>query len=150
MGNKKKLRLYDDQGYCMRAACLCVRTVCESEILLVNSTTRSDKWIIPGGGIESGELPQQTAQREALEEAGIRGDLGRFLGWFDYAAEKKHRTAVYVLYVTEELPEWLESITSGRLRIWRPLPDAISLLQQYKCYQIEYIKLMQQTNRTNK
>lgn len=52
-----------------------------------------------------------------LEEAGVVGRLGRCLGVFENE-EHKHRTEVFVLIVTEELPEWDDSKTIGRKRQW--------------------------------
>jgi len=51
--------------------------------LLVTSSKDDDKWVVPGGGIEPLEDPKITAQREALEEAGVRGQLGRHIGMFE-------------------------------------------------------------------
>jgi 8-oxo-dGTP pyrophosphatase MutT (NUDIX family) len=39
--------------------------------------------VIPGGGIEESENPQEAAEREVFEEAGVRGRLGRLLGVFE-------------------------------------------------------------------
>ena len=33
---------------------------------------RNNKWIMPGGGIKSGESPEEAAVREAKEETGVR------------------------------------------------------------------------------
>tara|TARA_R100000008_G_scaffold76122_1_gene55767 strand:- start:79 stop:528 length:450 start_codon:yes stop_codon:yes gene_type:complete len=36
----------------------------------------SNMWSFPGGGSEIGEMPHQTAFREAYEETGLRADVG--------------------------------------------------------------------------
>lgn len=33
-------------------------------------------YVFPGGGIEAGESPQEAAQREAMEELGVRVEMG--------------------------------------------------------------------------
>ena len=51
--------------------------------MLVTSSKDREKYVVPGGGIEPQEEAKATAEREALEEAGVRGDLGRFIGTFE-------------------------------------------------------------------
>ena len=72
-------RIYDTDGYWLRAACVCVRgdDEREAEVLLVSSSARPDCWIVPGGKVQRGERPEDSAIREAEEEAGAVGRLGR-------------------------------------------------------------------------
>ena len=43
------------------------------KILVTNHSKYGNTWIgLPGGGIDSGETPEQAAQREALEEVGVK------------------------------------------------------------------------------
>ncbi|XP_049691885.2 diphosphoinositol polyphosphate phosphohydrolase 2 [Helicoverpa armigera] len=132
------IRIYDDEGFKRRAACICVRTDAETEVLLVTSSGRPDHWVVPGGGVEPGEEPSVTATREVLEEAGVIGKLGRCLGVFE-DREGKHRTLVYVMTVTRELAEWEESRLMGRKRQWFSLEDAMAQLACYKPNQRHYI-----------
>lgn len=79
------------------------------QILLVTSSRMTDHWIVPGGGVEPNEDASDAAIRETEEEAGVRGSIKRCLGDFevrDEHKERKHRTSVYVLEVSEELNEW--------------------------------------------
>ncbi|XP_040450119.1 diphosphoinositol polyphosphate phosphohydrolase 2 isoform X4 [Falco naumanni] len=102
-------RTYDREGYKKRAACLCFRSEREDEVLLVSSSRYPDQWIVPGGGMEPEEEPGGAAVREVYEEAGVKGKLGRLLGIFENQ-DRKHRTYVYVLTVTEILEDWEDSV----------------------------------------
>jgi len=133
------VRLYDEDGYRRRAACICVRSDAETEVLLVTSSRRPELWIVPGGGVEPEEEPSVTAVREVLEEAGVVGKLGRCLGMFENR-EHKHRTEVFVLLVTEELEEWEDSKSIGRKRQWFTIDDALSKLALHKPTQRNYLQ----------
>jgi ADP-ribose pyrophosphatase len=55
------------------------------EVILVRQyrhVTRRFCWEIPGGGIQTGESPEEAAQRELREEAGCRAGRLRCLGGF--------------------------------------------------------------------
>lgn len=77
------VRIYDSDGFRLRAACICVKGEEEKEVLLVSSSRRPELWIVPGGGVELEEETSVTAVREVLEEAGVIGALGRCLGVFE-------------------------------------------------------------------
>lgn len=108
----------------------------------MTSSRAPERWIVPGGGLEPNEEPSVAAIREVIEEAGVRGHLGRCLGTFEVRTpvrfphtqilacfcevlnhgqkkfppqnpERKHRTSVFVLVVTEELDEWEDSKSIG-------------------------------------
>lgn len=51
------------------------------KVLVVESTTRNNHWVLPKGGYETDEArPEDAAAREAWEEAGITGMVTRSLG----------------------------------------------------------------------
>jgi len=137
-----QIRTYDDAGYRRRAACLCVRSECESEVLLVSSSRCQNLWVVPGGGLEPGEDPATTAVREVDEEAGAIGRLGRLLDVFENK-ERKTRTYVYIL-VVEKLKDDYDDKIIGRARKWFSLLEATNKLQEHKPVQSLYLeKLLQ-------
>jgi len=129
----------DKDGFRMRAACVCCRTRDEEEVLLVSSLGGSG-WIIPGGKVDPNEVDNQagSAVREAREEAGVIGKLGRCLGVFENT-ERGHRTRVFVMYVERLQPEgeWAESM---RLRKWFTVREAKELLRVNKPNHAKYLE----------
>ncbi len=87
------------------------------EILLITSRKKK-RWIVPKGVIEPDLSPQDSALAEAYEEAGLRGRVaGPPLGRYEY--EKWGGVCsveVFPMRVTETLHEWPES--DVRTRRW--------------------------------
>ncbi|EYU18631.1 hypothetical protein ABFS82_10G154400 [Erythranthe guttata] len=101
------------------------------EVLMINSTS-GPGLLFPKGGWENDETADEAAEREAMEEAGVRGDLVHFLGCYsfksktlqdEYSPEGLCRAAMYALHVNEELESWPEK--SHRERSWLKIPEAI-------------------------
>ncbi len=88
-----------------------------ADVLLVtnNSGTR---WIVPKGLVEPGMTPADSAAKEALEEAGIEGDvLPTVLGGYDYRKwGGVCRVEVYLMRVSREHDMWEED--GWRQRRW--------------------------------
>uniref|UniRef100_A0A673I4D3 diphosphoinositol-polyphosphate diphosphatase n=1 Tax=Sinocyclocheilus rhinocerous TaxID=307959 RepID=A0A673I4D3_9TELE len=138
MMKSNQTRTYDGDGFKKRAACLCFRNDTEQEVLLVSSSRYPDKWIVPGGGMEPEEEPNVAAAREScytLHERSFSKIHNR---------DRKHRTYVYVLIVTEVLEDWEDSVNIGRKREWFKIEDAIEVLQCHKPVQATYFKALQE------
>ncbi|KAJ8002954.1 hypothetical protein DPEC_G00164320 [Dallia pectoralis] len=138
-------RTYDGEGFKIRAACLCFKDAHEDEVLLVTSSRHPDQWIVPGGGMEPEEEPWGAALREVYEEAGVKGKLGRLLGVFEHNQDRKHRTYVYVLTVTETLEDWEDSVNIGRKRKWFQIDEATQVLLSQKPAHAEYLRQLTDT-----
>jgi len=94
------------------------------EILLITSLKKK-KWIIPKGYIEFNLSPFESAKKEAIEEAGIIGSNETF----EIGAFRIHREIglciikVFSMEVVKMLDEYPEK--DLRKRKWFPLQDAV-------------------------
>jgi 8-oxo-dGTP diphosphatase len=67
----------------------CVITNENNEVLLIHrNTPQLNQWEMPGGKLESNETPEQAAQRETLEELGIKVGIMALLGQTNFAQFK--------------------------------------------------------------
>jgi len=77
----------------------------ETRYLIVHPSGRYNArapWSIPKGIVEAGEVPEQTAVRETLEETGIACRIVEPLGQIDY--QKSRKTVVGFLAEAETPP----------------------------------------------
>ena len=91
---------------------------------------KSRTWIFPKGFIEDQLSAQQSAEKEAYEEAGIEGQvLDLLLG--EYTYNKWGGTChvkVFPLHVTKIFDEWPED--DLRKRKWMSLKNAIDIVEK--------------------
>jgi 8-oxo-dGTP pyrophosphatase MutT (NUDIX family) len=85
-----------------------------AEFMLVTSQ-ETRRWIIPKGWPKKGKSPHRCAAREAFEEAGVLGAVGRRpLGSFSYEKRLKNgssvecKVRVFPLEVSSQRREWPE------------------------------------------
>ncbi|XP_021744500.1 nudix hydrolase 16, mitochondrial-like isoform X2 [Chenopodium quinoa] len=101
------------------------------EVLMINSTS-GPGLLFPKGGWENDETVEEAARREAIEEAGVKGDILDFLGYYDFKSKTLQddfspeglcKAAMFALLVKEELEYWPEQST--RQRSWLTIPEAL-------------------------
>ena len=99
----------------------------EPLVLMITSRTH-ERWIFPKGGLEASETPVEAAQREAFEEAGVKGSAMADLS-YDVQAVKVTEgnsedmiVTYFPLHFSEQMEEWPER--KRRDRHWVTLADA--------------------------
>ncbi|MEM9999383.1 MAG: NUDIX hydrolase [Pseudomonadota bacterium] len=101
-------------------------------ILLITSMTRK-RWIVPKGVVENDETMQTTAERETLEETGVKGKLitdfpmtvlieRQFEDQFEHVP-----CTFYPLLAKSTAKKWAES--EARQRQWVSLPQAKRMIR---------------------
>jgi 8-oxo-dGTP pyrophosphatase MutT (NUDIX family) len=104
--------------------------------VLLMTSRETGRWIIPKGNVNVGTTPVQAAEKEAYEEAGIRGTIcGSVpLGFYTYfkilpSGEKQPATVeVYLMRVKQQLKKWPEK--RERQLSWVSLKVALRVVQE--------------------
>lgn len=98
------------------------------EVLLITSSD-GERWIVPKGLLEPDITPAESAAKEALEEAGVKGRVGNTsIGEYHYEKwGNDYRVEVFLLEVEEELDDWVEA--KLRQRKWMSVEDAVSIVE---------------------
>ena len=119
----------------LQYAALPYRTADEGpEVLLVTSRD-TGRWVIPKGWPLRGEKPRAAAAREALEEAGVVGKIGK-VAICDYAYVKRLKNGaplsceveVFALKVIRQRKRWPEQ--RQRTAHWFPLAEAAAAVRE--------------------
>lgn len=99
------------------------------EILLITSRKRK-RWVIPKGIVEPEMSPQESAVKEAFEEAGIQGTVSeKVLGMYLYPKWNGIcRVEVFPFLVTMILPVWEEA--HERNREWVTIEEAAKRVRE--------------------
>jgi len=105
------------------------------EILMI-TTRKSKRWIVPKGVVDPGCTPQESAINEAYEEAGIKGKIvSDVLGSYSYDKWGGTCTVkVFLFKVDKVLDKWPES--EERKREWLPVKKAIERIRENKLKKI--------------
>ncbi len=102
-------------------------------ILLVTSMN-TQRWVLPKGHIETGLSPQESAGKEAFEEAGIEGIVApQSIGAYQYVKAARNgggprRVDVFPMAVSRVLRDWPEM--DMRRRKWMSVPESIDAVDE--------------------
>jgi 8-oxo-dGTP pyrophosphatase MutT (NUDIX family) len=106
----------------------------EVEVLLITSR-ETRRWVIPKGWPIKGMKSAKSAAREAFEESGVRGKVGkRPMGSYAYDKRLKNgrlqhvRVAVFALQVESEADVYPE--LGQREKLWAPLTEAARMVDE--------------------
>ena len=104
------------------------------EIMLITSRD-TGRWVLPKGWPEKGESLSDSAGREALEEAGIHGQMSKYaLGSYRYdkilddGSPQPCRVEVFPMKVKQEDKRWQE--WKERERMWVTPEDAADMVDE--------------------
>ncbi|NES99180.1 MAG: NUDIX hydrolase [Sphaerospermopsis sp. SIO1G2] len=99
------------------------------QVLLI-STRKSQRWVIPKGGICKGMTPPDSAAKEAWEEAGVIGQVKtEKIGAYKYRKQGNvYRVNLFWLPVEKVLEDWPEA--GERSRIWLDIHHAAMIVQE--------------------
>lgn len=104
------------------------------QILMITSR-ETRRWVIPKGGRMVGKTDPEAAAQEAMEEAGVRGEMDQTsIGVFRYAKGLKDGgvrqclVSVYPLQVLVQLGAWPEA--HQRERRWMSMSEAADLVHE--------------------
>lgn len=104
------------------------------QIMIIRSS-QDKHWVVPKGIVDPGHSPQDSAAKEAMEEAGVEGIVAEeALGAYTYEKWGARCTvSVYPMQVTRIIPEreWEEQ---HRGRRWVSAAEATTLIKQTALY----------------
>ncbi|XP_074572338.1 nudix hydrolase 17, mitochondrial-like [Curcuma longa] len=99
--------------------------------VLVISSPKGNGLLFPKGGWEIDETINEAVSREAMEEAGVKGNIEKKLGKWRYKSrtyDAYYEGIMFPLNVTEELGDWPEMHT--RERKWVTVSEAMEGCQR--------------------
>jgi 8-oxo-dGTP pyrophosphatase MutT (NUDIX family) len=99
------------------------------EVLLITNR-KSQRWVIPKGGICKGMTPPDSAAKEAWEEAGVIGRVNtKKIGAYKYRKRGNlYRVNLFWLPVEKVLEDWPEA--AERERIWLDINHAAMIVKE--------------------
>ena len=132
MSSGRRPRAVD--GASLQYAALPYRANEAPEFLLITSRD-TGRWVLPKGWPMKGKKPHVCAAQEALEEAGVRGSIGKSaIGRYRYVkrltedAEIACSVEVYPLRVERQMKRWPEQ--GQRALAWFNADDAASRVEE--------------------
>lgn len=115
----------------------CRGIVINNNNILLTYEVNTDQWFIPGGGLESGENPEECCIRELAEETGYVVKPDKFFLTIHEYYEEWHFISHY--YICECVGETKRNLTQRELEVgleprWIPLEDALEIFSKHNDY----------------
>ncbi|CAK9154307.1 unnamed protein product [Ilex paraguariensis] len=128
----RHLQRYNEEGRRLVVGCIPYRyklgddgAIKDALEVLVISSQKGQGMMFPKGGWELDESVEEATLREALEEAGVLGNVECQLGMWSFKSKSLgtyHEGHMFPLHVTEELDLWPEQ--NIRERVWMTVAEA--------------------------
>jgi 8-oxo-dGTP pyrophosphatase MutT (NUDIX family) len=99
-------------------------------LFLVINNRNKTRWIVPKGVVESGHTPAQSALKEAMEEAGIAGEiLAQSLGAYEYRKwDDVLGVELFIMFVAKIHENWEEQ--NFRERRWIDWEEFLEIVDE--------------------
>ena len=126
---------YDGQEAKPRIACRAV--IRKDRELLLSYETKTDQWMLPGGGLENGETDAECCVREVEEETGILVEpMDCFLEIHEYFPDSQW---VNRYFLCNEVGEGHRQLTQQEIRVgmeprWLPFEEIKEIFGAYPAY----------------
>ena len=111
--------------------------VVRDSMILLSHEVNSGWWLVPGGGEEKGETPEECCVREVEEETGlIVKPLQQFLTMYEYYEEYRYISNYFICEVTGKGHMRLTDaeIRRGVEPQWIPLQEAVDIFSRHQSY----------------
>lgn len=111
--------------------------IVRDSMILLTHETRSGWWLVPGGGMEDGEGPEECCVREVEEETGcIVRPVRPFLTLYEYYEEYRYISHYFICEITGV---GRMHLTDAELRRgvepkWLPLQEAVDIFSRHQSY----------------
>lgn len=105
--------------------------------ILLSHETKTDIWMIPGGGQEDGETPEVCCIREAEEETGrVVCPVRHFLTLNEFYEEYRYISYYFVCEVAGQGQSHLTEAEArrGLTPVWLPLKEAQAIFSRHRDY----------------
>ena len=132
------LRTFDKYNYRRRTYGIVINKQ-TNKVLLTSATGKAGAFILPGGGIDPGETPEESVVREVLEECGVVCKIDKYCQQV-VNHSKKLRSWVYVCEKIEEMDDWPER--DKRTRNWLSVEEARIVLRNHKADQADLLEFI--------
>ncbi len=106
-------------------------------MILLSHEANSGWWLIPGGGMEEGETPEECCIREVEEETGyIVLPLQQFAVLYEYYEEYRYISHYFICEVTGNGRMHLTDaeVRRGVEPQWVPLGEAVEIFSRHQSY----------------
>jgi len=122
-------------GFLKQAGAIPFRVEADGLRVLLMTSLETGRWVIPKGGIEPGESAWRAAEREAFEEAGVKGIIHKTaLGSYSYGKRLRSggiRPAVVEVFPLEVRRQLKKFPERGKRRLeWVTIPAAADLVEE--------------------
>jgi len=112
----------------------CRGIIVQGDKILMAKESRSGYLMIPGGGMEQGEKPEECCLREIEEETGFRARIESPLAVIhEFYEEYKYTSYYFVCRIVGEGEKKLTDLEMerGLIPVWLPLEEAVSIFQKH-------------------